>query len=65
MSATDGPRGSFADHFGGVARGYASFRPTYPRALFDWLAEVAPSRSQVRRVSWPLVLRAGRADPPV
>lgn len=57
MSATDGPRGSFADHFGGVARGYASFRPTYPRALFDWLAEVAPSRS----LAWDCATGSGQA----
>jgi ubiquinone/menaquinone biosynthesis C-methylase UbiE len=33
----------FADHFSGVAPGYAVYRPTYPEALFDALADVAPS----------------------
>jgi SAM-dependent methyltransferase len=31
-----------AAHFGAVARDYARHRPTYPDALFDWIAEVAP-----------------------
>jgi len=30
------------DHFSGVAADYARYRPEYPTALFDWLAEVAP-----------------------
>jgi SAM-dependent methyltransferase len=34
----------FKDHFSGVAADYQSFRPGYPGALFDWLAEVAPRR---------------------
>ena len=33
-----------AAHFGAVAVDYARHRPTYPDALFDWLAAVAPSR---------------------
>jgi SAM-dependent methyltransferase len=33
-----------AAHFGAVAAGYARHRPTYPDALFDWLAGVAPAR---------------------
>ena len=32
------------DLFSRGAAGYARFRPTYPRDLFDWLAEVAPAR---------------------
>lgn len=32
------------DLFSRDAAGYARFRPTYPAALFDWLASVAPSR---------------------
>jgi SAM-dependent methyltransferase len=32
------------DLFSRGAAGYARFRPTYPRHLFDWLAEVAPGR---------------------
>src|SRR5688500_2329760 len=29
-------------HFSHVADAYARYRPTYPPALFDWLAEVTP-----------------------
>jgi SAM-dependent methyltransferase len=32
---------SFKDHFSGHARDYARFRPSYPNALIDWLAENA------------------------
>ena len=35
-----------AAHFGAVAADYARHRPTYPDALFDWLASVAPARGQ-------------------
>ena len=34
----------FADHFSAVAAQYANARPEYPRALFDWIASVVPSR---------------------
>jgi SAM-dependent methyltransferase len=34
----------FRDHFSGHAAGYAQARPTYPAALFDWLAAQAPRR---------------------
>jgi SAM-dependent methyltransferase len=34
-----------AAHFGAVAADYARHRPTYPDALFDWLADVAPART--------------------
>lgn len=33
----------FKDHFSSVAESYRSFRPRYPRALFDWLAAQAPA----------------------
>lgn len=36
------PDGGFADHFSGHADAYAAHRPTYPRALVDYLAELAP-----------------------
>ncbi|HSD17053.1 MAG TPA: class I SAM-dependent methyltransferase [Thermomonas sp.] len=36
---------NFADHFSAVAAQYASARPEYPAALFDWIATVAPARS--------------------
>ncbi|MCD9030555.1 class I SAM-dependent methyltransferase [Luteimonas sp. Y-2-2-4F] len=38
--------GRFADHFSGVAEGYAEARPEYPDALFDWIAAVAPATAQ-------------------
>ena len=33
----------FKDHFSGHAARYAQARPTYPRALFEWLARTAPA----------------------
>ncbi len=33
--------------FGQAAADYAAARPTYPAALFDWLAETAPRRDRV------------------
>ena len=33
---------TFHDHFSGFAGRYAEFRPTYPAALFDYLATLAP-----------------------
>lgn len=35
----------FKDHFSGHAELYREARPTYPEALFDWLAAQAPSRA--------------------
>jgi SAM-dependent methyltransferase len=35
---------SFKDHFSGHAGMYHEARPTYPPALFDWLATLAPAR---------------------
>jgi len=34
---------SFKDHFSGHASVYASFRPSYPEALFDFIASL-PAR---------------------
>jgi SAM-dependent methyltransferase len=31
---------AFSDHFGAAARSYASYRPHYPAALFEWLRSV-------------------------
>ena len=36
---------AFKDHFSSKAADYAAFRPTYPRALVDFLAERAPARN--------------------
>lgn len=38
---------SFKDHFSGHAAEYAAARPTYPDALFDWLATLAPREATV------------------
>ncbi len=38
---------SFADHFSSVSAAYAAFRPRYPDALFDFLAQAAPARDAV------------------
>jgi SAM-dependent methyltransferase len=35
---------TFKDHFSKQAADYATFRPTYPRELFDYLGSIAPSR---------------------
>jgi SAM-dependent methyltransferase len=40
--------GRFKDHFSQIAAGYAAHRPTYPAALVDVLARLAPAR----RVAW-------------
>jgi SAM-dependent methyltransferase len=34
--------GTFKDHFSAHAEGYASYRPTYPATLLDFLASVSP-----------------------
>ena len=47
----------FPDHFSGVAGAYAEFRPRYPDALFDWLAEAAPSRE----LAWDCATGNGQA----
>lgn len=38
---------SFKDLFGGHAADYAAARPSYPDALFDWLATLAPRTATV------------------
>lgn len=52
------PAGKFADHFSGVAAGYATYRPRYPDALFDALASIAPSR----RAVWDCACGNGQAS---
>jgi SAM-dependent methyltransferase len=51
------PPKPFADHFSSIARDYAAARPTYPPALFDWLASVAPAR----RSAWDCAAGNGQA----
>jgi len=48
---------SFADHFSGRARDYARYRPDYPEALFEFLAELAPDRT----VAWDCATGSGQA----
>lgn len=48
---------SRGDHFGVVARGYAAFRPTYPGALFAWLATQVPTRA----LAWDAGCGTGQA----
>jgi SAM-dependent methyltransferase len=48
----------FADHFASVASSYAQFRPTYPRALFEWLGSVAACRDVV----WDCAAGSGQAS---
>jgi SAM-dependent methyltransferase len=39
---------AFKDHFSELAAGYAAHRPTYPKALVDYLAGIVPAR----RLAW-------------
>lgn len=48
---------SFADHFSGVSAAYAAFRPRYPSALFDFLAQAAPARN----AAWDCGTGSGQA----
>ena len=48
---------AFADHFSTAARGYAAYRPTYPAALFAWLADHSPGRGQ----AWDCGTGSGQA----
>ena len=48
---------AFHDHFSGHADVYARYRPDYPEALFDWLAEVAPARER----AWDCATGNGQA----
>jgi SAM-dependent methyltransferase len=38
---------NFKDHFSASAADYASARPLYPQALFEWIAAIAPAHGQV------------------
>jgi ubiquinone/menaquinone biosynthesis C-methylase UbiE len=48
---------TFHDHFSSVANRYADFRPSYPAALFDYLATLVPSPSTV----WDCACGSGQA----
>lgn len=47
----------FADHFSETARSYAAFRPSYPVALIDHLAMLAPARE----LAWDCGTGSGQA----
>lgn len=49
---------SFSDHFAPVSAHYARFRPTYPAALFAWLADAAPGRE----LAWDCAAGSGQAS---
>jgi SAM-dependent methyltransferase len=48
---------TFADHFSGVSAAYATFRPRYPEALFEFLAREAPAREE----AWDAGTGSGQA----
>jgi SAM-dependent methyltransferase len=48
---------AFKDHFSGHAGSYARHRPTYPPALYAWLAELAPARD----AAWDCGTGSGQA----
>jgi SAM-dependent methyltransferase len=48
----------FKDHFSKLAADYAAFRPTYPPALFDYLAQLCPQRRRV----WDCACGTGQAS---
>lgn len=47
----------FQDHFSDAPDAYAQSRPTYPRALFDWLATLVPTNGTV----WDCATGSGQA----
>ena len=47
----------FADHFSAIASDYAAARPTYPPALFDWLASLVPRTG----AAWDCAAGSGQA----
>lgn len=48
----------FADHFAPVAASYADFRPSYPPALFAWLATLVPRHE----LAWDCAAGSGQAS---
>lgn len=48
----------FKDHFSGHAPGYAAARPTYPQALFQWLAD----QSRHHDLAWDVGCGNGQAS---
>jgi len=52
------PPPGFKDHFSAVAADYASARPEYPPALFDWIAGIAHARG----CAWEAGCGSGQAS---
>jgi len=50
-------KAAFSDHFSTVSEEYAVYRPSYPDALFAWLASVAPAC----RLAWDCATGSGQA----
>lgn len=48
---------TFPDHYSANAASYATYRPRYPRRLFEWLASIAPDR----RAAWDCGTGSGQA----
>jgi SAM-dependent methyltransferase len=49
--------GAFSDHFAPVAANYAAFRPTYPPALYAWLASLVSRHD----LAWDCAAGSGQA----
>lgn len=56
-SPADGNTRSFNDHFSRVSKSYAEFRPSYPDALFSWLAGLPGART----LAWDCATGTGQA----
>ena len=50
---------AFADHFSGLATGYAAYRPQYPEGLFSAIAAASPFLDRV----WDCATGSGQATP--
>jgi len=57
-AAQDRIMSTFKDHFSGHAQAYREARPTYPPALFAWLAQQGPDR----RLAWDAGCGNGQAS---
>ncbi|MBV9912737.1 MAG: class I SAM-dependent methyltransferase [Sinobacteraceae bacterium] len=58
MAAAERAGGDFKDHFSRLARQYARYRPTYPAALFAYLAGISPGR----QLAWDCACGGGQAS---
>jgi SAM-dependent methyltransferase len=54
---SDPPKAGFKDHYSGHADRYGAFRPTYPAALFEHLASLAPAHD----LAWDCATGNGQA----